>query len=205
MSRLDLVKKLEQLGHDHWMAIGTKLGGIDNVKAILKEYASVEVEITRRLSELKHGTALPARTDEFDPAFFEGDGVYTSTNFENFLIAHAKKVASVPETPVVFCDLVQPANDVEIQAELLENYVFDGADLFLPYLAGLIKRQKDGKVGDLLSNGYANIFYVRVDSGVFAVNMDWYSGASEWLCRAARLDGTRWNAGCRVFSATAAA
>lgn len=205
MSNLDSVEEFEDFTIAQWFAFGTKAGGVEKMKAVLRGTLSLSVEITRRLSDLKHGTALPARTDEFDPKYFEGDGVYTTNNFKDFLLANAKKVASVPETQVAYCDLLQTANDAEIQAELPENHVFDGVGSLLPYVAGLIDRQKDGKAGDLLNNGYANIFYVRVDSEVFGVNVRWRSDGSGWDCFAFRLDDGRWIAGYRVFSATAVA
>lgn len=173
-----------------------------HILPVLRGYA--EVTTVRRLSELKRGTALPARTEKFVPKmFFKKNGVWTSSNFESVVLAHAKKVTSMPETQVAFCDLGQSANDAEIQAELPENHIFDDVDLFLPFLAGLIRRQQSGNVGDPLNNSCTNIFYVRVDNEVFAVHVLWLSSFSGWNCFVYRLVGNRWDAGCRVFSANA--
>jgi len=183
---------------------------IENPKDLKKVLAEAlclpSVKIVRHLTALKHGTALPARTKKFVPkTFFKKRGVWTSGNFKNLILSHAKTVASAPETPVVFRDIEQSVKDVEIQAELPEDYVFNGVDSFLPFLAGLIDRQQGGKVGNMLNDGYVNIFHVRIGSEVFAVRVYCFAGGSVWLCSASRLDGVRWSAGSRVFSATAVA
>lgn len=207
MSRLNQITKLEQFGMDHWMTIGRKLGDVEGVKSILQERAKVKVTIIRCLGDLKHGTALPARTEGFNPKKdFKKKGVWVSLNFEIRLLAKAKTIASVPEISVAYCDLEQAANDAEIQAELPENHIFDGVDVLLPYLAGLIASQPRGKAGDLLNDGCVNLFYVRIGSSeVTVVHVRWHSDDFEWVCCVYRLCGSRWSAGYRAFSATAVA
>ena len=68
------------------------------------------------------------------------------------------------------------------------------------HIAALMWKQPDGKQGALLTNGYANIFYVHDINGVLrAVRVRWYGRG--WLvcaCSVGFPDG--WGAVCRVFS-----
>jgi len=192
------------------MPAGVMQKWIENPKDLKKVLVGAlcpsSVETARHLTVLKHGAALPERTKKFTPkTFFKKRGVWTSKNFKDLVLSHTKTVASVPETPVVFCDIEESANDAEIQAELPEDHIFDDVDSLLPFLAGLIDRQQGGTVGDLLNNWYANIFYVRVDSGVFIVRVFWNAGGQEWEVSASSLGGFRRGVGRRVFPATAVA
>ena len=67
----------------------------------------------------------------------------------------------------------------------------------------LMERQPNGKRGKLLTNGYANIFYVRDANGVLcAVNVYWYDDG--WRVLADSVERPyRWLAGLRVFSRNA--
>jgi hypothetical protein len=70
------------------------------------------------------------------------------------------------------------------------------------HLAELIKKQAKGQEGDLLTNGYANIFYIRgFDGELWAVYCLWDSGAGGWDVDASPVAGPYgWGAGSRVFS-----
>jgi len=66
----------------------------------------------------------------------------------------------------------------------------------------LMKKQGTGQTGDLLVNGYANIFYIKDDTGTFwAVDCVWSSDDGFWLVGAypiTRRSG--WDADSQVFS-----
>jgi hypothetical protein len=64
----------------------------------------------------------------------------------------------------------------------------------------LMEKQGKGEDGQLLTNSYANIFYVRDTSGVMrAVGVRW--GADGWYVGADSVEGPRgWGAGAQVFS-----
>ena len=51
---------------------------------------------------------------------------------------------------------------------------------FCSWLAVKIAKQPNGKTGELLANGYANLFLVEVNGEVVLVDVDWYSGNQEW-------------------------
>ena len=70
----------------------------------------------------------------------------------------------------------------------------------LAEIAACLQKQASGEPGMLLTNGYANIFYVR-DSvwALRAVNVDWYGDG--WSVYADSVEHPNdWSAGSRVFS-----
>ncbi len=88
-------------------------------------------------------------------------------------------------------DLTKNAYDREIKAELPERH-----EVELWQIAKLIKEQWGGEDGPLLTNGYANVFYV---AGC-AVGVYWDADDQEWYVRGWGLDGGRWLEGRRIFS-----
>lgn len=203
-NRLDMVDTFDQFGHDHWKALGTKLGGVEVVTAILRGTLAVTVDAIRRLSGL---TSLTVAGNSVNPHdFFETrKGLGTSKNFDNFILSGtSKKKVSAHEVTISYADLVQAANDAEIDGELPEGYVFEDVDTFLVHLATLIEGQWGGKGGTLLNNLDSNIFYVEVNGEVFAVSVVWCSFYWRWRCYADRLGDGQCYAGFRVFSATVA-
>lgn len=141
----------------------------------------------------------------FDPhhTFRKGQkGLWRSENFEKYILSVAKKIPPVqlPDHITGF-DLPENMNDEKIRANLGDNHVFEASE-GCAVIAGMISRQLNGEKGDLLSNGKANIFYVRgKDNVVFAVGV--VSGVREWGVDADRLDDDRWLAGGRAFPRTA--
>lgn len=111
-----------------------------------------------------------------------------------------------------FKELVQessPTEPMPLYGSVLDTSRSD-ADLLeanglvdLSSLAALLKKQPKGEEGSLLINGYANLFYVQSAGEVVVVGVCWRSDRRQWLVCAYRLDGYRWSAGYRVFSATA--
>ena len=91
--------------------------------------------------------------------------------------------------------------DRNIRRELPENHVFE-ADEFCQIITTQINKQWGGKQGDLLNNGYANIFYVRSKDKkkVFTVGVYWRSDDLEWRVYFWELDDDQWPAESCVFS-----
>lgn len=178
-------------------------GWIDNPKA-LKTLLSGLVPAETRLTAL---TSVTVSSNTISPHdFFKTrEGLWMSSNFNDFIFSGAsKKKVSSDETTISYADLAKAANDAEIGTELPEGHVFEDVDTFLVHLATLIEDQWGGKEGMLLNNGYANVFYVKVNGEVFAVLVGWHADYRKWYCLALRLDDLRWDAGDRAFSATAA-
>lgn len=73
----------------------------------------------------------------------------------------------------------------------------------LDQIAAKIDLQPNGEDGELLNNGYANIFYVLDGDVLSAVNVDWLSDHCKWFVNAWPLDGGGyWYAGDQVFRNT---
>lgn len=103
----------------------------------------------------------------------------------------------IRETILRYYDLNEKSRDIPIINELGGE---DVAETTLTPLFTLIERQGNGENGVLLTNGYANIFYVRDDEGVlWAVGADWH--AYGWYVDASSIGNPNdWDAGNRVFS-----
>lgn len=85
--------------------------------------------------------------------------------------------------------------DAPIRAEL-----GDRAEITLTHIWELLKGQPNGEKGVLLTNSYANIFYVRDAKGIlWAVRMDWDGGGWRVDDRSVGCPGG-WDAGGQVFS-----
>ena len=88
-------------------------------------------------------------------------------------------------------DLTEAAYDRKIKQILSKAHEVD-----LWMIAQMIRAQGGGKDGPLITNGFANIFYV---SG-FVVFVYWNAVSGRWYVIGWGLDDSRWNAGYRVFS-----
>lgn len=103
----------------------------------------------------------------------------------------------VVETSLHYYTLNRRSVDGPIIAELGGE---TKAETTLAELVVCLQKQANGELGALLTNGYANIFYIRDASGVLrAVHVYWRSVG--WLVDADSVgDPNEWNAGYRVFS-----
>ena len=128
--------------------------------------------------------------------------IYMWGSFKEEILNEAVEIENVPELKWKTYDLKKELNDFEIEKEL-PNCVFEDVSKFCAYLYDLIEKQKNGETGAMLNNGYANIFYIKVNGGVFTVSVYWRAGVSLWYVSAYSRDDFRWNAGGRAFSATA--
>jgi hypothetical protein len=154
---------------------------------------------TRLLKPVRKST-VPARTKPFNAAAFyqTGPGLYVYDTFADRLDLNARQtVDSAPERPYVASLLIKEnAYDKDIRKELPETHLSTLEDI-----AGLIEAQPNGKSGFLLSNGWANIFYVEGKNGeVFAVFVLWSSDNRRWCVGGWKLDGDGyWRSGCQVL------
>jgi len=94
---------------------------------------------------------------------------------------------------VVGYELTKDSLDQAIIAELGANHQTTVSHLWF-----LLTKQANGENGALLTNGRANIFYIRGISGnLWAVTVDW--DGRGWNVNAHSIDGLRWYAGVRFF------
>ncbi|MBM3257670.1 MAG: hypothetical protein FJZ05_00415 [Candidatus Nealsonbacteria bacterium] len=116
---------------------------------------------------------------------------------DNFKSWFLKKIEEpVGKADLRYMKLTSPSVDGPILAELGE----DRAETTLAQIFSLMERQPNGEKGILLTNGYANIFYVRDVSGILrAVHVRWCSDG--WSVRASSVENPIWwLVGDRVFS-----
>lgn len=137
----------------------------------------------------------PFKSDE--TFFSKSSGVKMVPHGSNFTAWFSGKVEEdVPTGDLVPFVLTQSAYDNEIIADLGGE---EKAETTLAEIWRLMQRQANGEDGVLLTNGYANIFYVRDVNGVLrAVGVTW--GDDGWLARAHALDDDGWDGGDQVFS-----
>lgn len=153
---------------------------------------------TRLLKPVAQAT-VPARTKFFNAAEFyrTGTDLYVYGSFAaRFDLSARQTVDSAPERPYAAALLKANAHDTDIRNELPETHLS-----MLEDIAGFIEAQPNGKSGFLLTNGYANIFYVEGKNGeVFAVRVFWNSVSRLWHVGGWRLDEAgRWGAGRQVL------
>lgn len=157
------------------------------------------IQNPRALREaLRDALAPLANLAEF---FRTRTGLWVSADFRERILAPALAGGSVTPAAVgKHFDLSESMNDAEIRGKLGDGHTFENPRAFCLYLAGALGRQWGGKAGDLPSNGYASLFYVRGANGaVFAVFVRWYARVGVWGVDAYRLVAHGWRAGSRAF------
>ncbi len=117
--------------------------------------------------------------------------------FEEYFLGKVEKLAEVAETTLRYQDLVKNSLDRPI-IEALGGEA--KAETSAAEICGLLEKQPNGEDGPLLTNGYANIFYVRDVNGVLrAVGVGWSDGGWDVIARSV-VGPREWGAGDRVFS-----
>ncbi|MEK7101155.1 MAG: hypothetical protein AAB921_03600, partial [Patescibacteria group bacterium] len=135
----------------------------------------------------------------YDPSGFKTrPGLWVSDEFASRVGSKAKPVENLGAITLSSFGLAKNAYDKDIKSDsnMPANHVFESESEFVAYLDQMIQKQSEGKEGDLLNNGYWNIFYV---AGC-VVNVGWNSDSREWYVRAWNLDVDFWGAGARVFA-----
>lgn len=116
---------------------------------------------------------------------------------EWFLSGDGKIESPISERSLRYGKLMENSVDAPIIAELGGE---QKAEMTLAEMFALMEKQPNGERGTLLTNGWANIFYIRDVKGVLrAVNGCWYGDG--WLVLAySVLFPRRWCGGRLVFS-----
>ena len=124
-----------------------------------------------------------------------GRKIYTGSNFEKWFFEIT--VEPIEETQLRHYKLLKAEVDGTIIAELGGKIK---AETTFSGMLALMEKQANGENGILLTNGYANIFYIRDGNGVLrAVGCYWDGGG--WYVRADSVEGPdRWGEGYQVFS-----
>ncbi|MBI5139752.1 hypothetical protein HZA26_04050 [Candidatus Nomurabacteria bacterium] len=129
-----------------------------------------------------------------DPFFKTRKGLYVSEGFLRLVVT--------PTTPrrLQHFDLEIGMNDAEIEQRLGENHLFESEELKF-HLERLISAQPNGEKGELLNDGFANIFY----TSSCVVRVHWLRDRRRWFVNTWQRVGLEWLAGSRAFSPATAA
>ncbi len=170
-----------------------KLGAciLENLPEMSSEVIQGWIDNRKGLQEYLRGLAPPKKYEGafvgvapmsiYAREFFKDrDGLRTTRNW-NAIIMPDVSVGklSTPPTHVYSIDVPEEINEEQIQSRLPNGYLFEGTDTFVCMLAALISTQSTGEKGVLLTNGYANVFYVKVRR-VFSVHVYWPPSLKEW-------------------------
>jgi len=105
---------------------------------------------------------------------------------------------AVEQTTLRIHTLKEPSSDGPIIAELGGEEVITTT---WGQMYEMMRRQGHGQEGNLLTNGYANIFYIKCSDGIWAVCCRWRSRYADWRVGANPVTfPLRWGAGCQVAS-----
>jgi len=188
---------------DKIQAIWNMVGGEEMVDALIQGRAKLEVKLVQILNWIGT-TTISATTEKFvakdkfrkDSKEVKFYGIWNNFT-EWFLSGNGKIEEPIDEKELRYGKLIKSSVDGPIVEELGGEAK---AETTLTELHDLLKKQANGEEGDLLTNGYANIFYVKDTSGVLrAVYVYWYGGC--WDVRARSVEDPHgWLVGSRVFS-----
>jgi len=167
-------------------AIINKLGGMKGVREFLSGTLVVVKNTTTRAKEklLELITTVRVSGEKKFVAknnfnTINEDGVKIFDIYKNFLENFLDKVEeNIPDAELKSHVLLKDSCDLNIIFELGKNY-----ETRLAYIWSLMKLQPNGEDGVLLTNSYANVFYVRDIEGIlWGVDVGWYSKG--WIVNA---------------------
>lgn len=183
-------------------AIVNKLGGEDAAMAFLRGvFEVVRVKLLDILGTVK----TLATTEKFvakqrfvkDSKEIKFYGIWD--NFTSWFLADDGKIEEhVGEQTLSYGNLTKDSVDGPIIEELGGEAKVETT---LSAVYDLLLKQPKGEEGVMLTNGYANIFYIKDINGTLrVVGVYWRGGG--WGVHASSVENTRaWSAGYRVFSA----
>lgn len=182
-------------------AVFNKLGGLEGVEAFLRGTVEIIVKsiigwfgtTTTKATTEKFVAKEKFRMDSKEVKFY---GIWD--NFRDWFISDDGKIEDpLGEQTLRYGKLTKNSVDVPIIEELGGEAK---AETTLNEFYDLLKKQANGENGVLLTNGYANIFYIRDQNGVLrAVNARWDDDG--WAVGAISVESPiEWIADNQVFS-----
>lgn len=165
-------------------AVFNKLGGVEGARRFLAN----ELLLMERP---RPNSSVPLDINAF---FQTREGLWVSDSFCKLVVA---KVSPGGDRVVAAKGqkLDRNMNDEKIEEMLGNGHVFDG-DVLCHTLAKMIQNQWGGKSGQLLNNGYANLFYLSS----CVVHVYWRAVDRRWYVDAWERGGHEWRAVNQVFS-----
>lgn len=184
-------------------AIVNKLGGMDGVKGLLSGAMVVVKAVAEKLLKFV-GAVMVSATEVFvvadhftvnTSAMAEVKIGYLGDNFKKWFLGKTEEPNN--QTELTYATLSRASVDKPILDELGNT-----VETTISMVWELLKLQPNGEGGVLLTNGYANIFYVRdTNNTLRAVNASWHVDDGGWYVRASSVGYPyEWRAGYRVFS-----
>jgi len=157
--------------------------------SILKFLGTIDVPATTK--QFVARDKFVVNTDDDAPVKIS----YVRGNFKNWFLGKVEEL--IAGQTLRYGKLRESSVDGPIIVEL------DGetkAETTLAEMFSLMKKQGNGESGALLTNGYANIFYIRDCSGVLRTVSVYWDGVGWGLLADGVSDPDAWNAGRQVFS-----
>jgi hypothetical protein len=202
--------KYSDLNLEQIEAVVNKIGGMDSVqrlladelvvvekgtlatekpkqcKTLLREVTTVSVGSSEKFVAAEHFT----NSSSAGIKFWLGDNF--KTNF------FGKIEENVPAAELNIHTLTKASLHASIRAELGAEH----EETKLTHLYELLKKQPKGESAALLTNGIANIFYIRDTKGeLWAVHAYWDVGNRDWYVYASSVaHPSEWHAGHQVVS-----
>ena len=164
--------------------------------------------VNRALKKLKYATQVITPTFETQKNTFFVAGkngitkMWMSDEFKAKILKFLPATIVATEKRLDSFDLTEDMYDSVIMPELGNPPVRKMNDV-VAGVAGMVAKQPNGEAGDLLSNGYSNIFYGQSEEDgrvlVLSVRGDSADLEWDWVCYELGEAG-KWLAGSRVFS-----
>lgn len=181
-------------------AIVNKLGGMTGVMQLLTDEVIVNKKTTSQPLKFITSVTVPsvkqfAAVDHFKHGeIVERVKCYLWSNFSRHF--GGKIEEDMEECVIRVHELLKSSRDLGIRSEIGE----EREETKLAHLWHLLTLQPNGEKGTLLTNGYANIFYIRgTENILWAVVAYWYG--DEWnLCAVSVGSLDEWLGGIRVCS-----
>ena len=187
---------------DRIQAIWNMVGGDEVVDTLIGGRAKLRVDLVKILNWI--GTTTTSATTErfvakekFVKDSKEVEFYRIWDNFTNWFLADDGKIEEpINKQTLRHGNLTKGSIDGPIIEELGGE---TKAETTLTELWDMLKKQPKGEDGDLLTNSYANIFYIKDTEGVLrAVFVDWHGVG--WFVDADSVEySNEWAPGSRVF------
>jgi len=188
----------------HWVMMNGKEAVALCVTAIANRAKTVAQAVITLLSTIVATFTVPATTEKFvaKDKFKVDTGKkakvrisHLGSNFKDWFLNKIEDPFA--GSTISGRKLEKKSVDDQILAELGGN---EAAETTLAEMWAAMEAQPNGEDGDLLNNGWANIFYVSDINGTLrAVDVDWLDGG--WVVSALSVENpSKWRVGCRVFS-----
>lgn len=177
-----------------------RFGEVIESEAFLDKCSDLITSLSRYLTLITKSIAVSVESFTKDSFFSNGPVKFRFwPNFKSWIIPAIPATIPAFTTSLSSFTLTKNMYDKDILAELGNPTPFTVSE-FAAIIKDLLTKQPTGNPGDLLRNGRANIFYVKLeDERTVTVCVFWSVACREWRCYADGMDDSDWRDGGRVF------